>query len=107
MPSDGHSRSDFSQPMLQLLISNGDGAFSDETDSRYPADPVDHLGDFQLHDLDNDGHLDLFSNVNFAYTDIRINDGEGFFRPLANDWLTHVPPNKLVESSMIRASFPW
>jgi len=90
------SRSDFSQPMLQLLISNGDGTFSDETDSRYPADPVDHLGDFQLHDLDNDGHLDLFSNVNFAYTDIRINDGEGFFRPLANDWLTNLSWNWVV-----------
>jgi hypothetical protein len=81
------SREDFSQPGIQILISNGDGTFRDETADRYSGGPVDDLTDFRLHDLDGDGHKDLFSNVNFSTNDIRINDGEGYFRPLADDWV--------------------
>jgi len=90
------SRTDFTDPALQLLISNGDGTFRDETDARHPAGPVNSLSDFQLHDLDNDGHLDLFSNIDFARAEVRINDGEGFFRPLAEDWLLGLDWNWIV-----------
>jgi Ca2+-binding RTX toxin-like protein len=78
---------DWSSTVLRILISNGDGTFRDETAERYPGGPVDVLTDFQLHDLDGDGHKDLFSNVNFEENDIRVNDGEGFFRQLDADWV--------------------
>jgi hypothetical protein len=82
----------FDSVFLQVLISNGDGTFRDETAERYPGGPFDGLSDFQMHDLDGDGHKDLFSVVfsrvnNSEKTDIRINDGEGYFRPLKNDWI--------------------
>lgn len=72
---------------IQILISNGDGTFRDETAERYPGGPHQQITDFQLHDLDGDGHKDLFSNVNFSYNDIRVNDGDGYFRALSNDLL--------------------
>jgi len=75
---------------IQILISNGDGTFRDETANRYRAGAVESLGDeFRLHDLDGDGHKDLFSDA-FEKDDIRINDGEGFFRPLDDDWVNGV-----------------
>jgi Ca2+-binding RTX toxin-like protein len=90
------SLEDLTQPMLQVLISNGNGTFRDETATRYPADPVSQLSDFQLHDLDNDGHLDIFSYINFNQADIRLNDGEGFFRPIAKDWVPGLQFNSIV-----------
>jgi FG-GAP-like repeat/RTX calcium-binding nonapeptide repeat (4 copies) len=80
------SRLDLTDPVIQILISNGDGTFQDETSKRFPDAPV-NIDQFQLHDLDNDGHLDLFSNVEFPDNIIAINDGEGYFRPLADDWV--------------------
>ncbi len=77
----------FTPTVLLILISNGDGTFRDETAERYPGEPVDRLTYFQLHDLDGDGHKDLFSQVNWDKIDIRINDGEGYFRQLDEDWV--------------------
>ena len=91
-----HSRTDFTNPMLQVLISNGDGTFRDETTDRYPAAPVTRLEDFKLHDFDNDGHLDLFSGIDFSINDIYINDGEGYFRPLEANFLTNLGFNWVV-----------
>jgi hypothetical protein len=81
-------------PNLQVLISNGDGTFRDESSDRYPS--VFPPGEFQLHDLDGDGHKDLFSDVNFGTSDIRINDGEGYFRRLADDWVVPIDWNWIV-----------
>ena len=72
---------------MHVLISNGDGTFRDETSTRYPFQENDALGDFQLHDLDGDGHPDLFNNLNWDQVDVRVNDGEGNFRVLSNDWV--------------------
>lgn len=73
--------------LIQILISNGDGTFRDETRARYRGWPVAILSEFQLHDLDGDGYKDLFSNVDYSENDIRLNDGEGFFRRLDADWV--------------------
>jgi len=75
---------------FQILVSNGDGTFRDETNSRYPNDFVGQLTQIILHDLDRDGHKDIFTIVNYSFNDIRINDGEGYFRPLRSDWITRV-----------------
>ena len=75
----------------QILISNGDGTFRDETAARYPHDPMWPVSELQLHDLDGDGHKDLFRRVGLyaesTRNDIRINDGEGYFRRLEDDWV--------------------
>jgi Ca2+-binding RTX toxin-like protein len=73
----------------QILISNGDGTFRDETATRYPNEPVWPVSEFQLHDLDGDGHKDIFRHVGQegGFNDIRVNDGEGYFRPLGDDWV--------------------
>jgi Ca2+-binding RTX toxin-like protein len=71
---------------IQVLISNGDGTFRDETAARYPFQSVVGIADHQLHDLDGDGHMDLFNSINWGEVDIRINDGEGNFRPLPINW---------------------
>jgi len=73
-------------PTVQVLISNGDGTFRDESTERYP-EGFNLDSEFQLHDLDGDGHKDMFSSINFEWIDIRINDGEGYFRRLAEDWV--------------------
>jgi hypothetical protein len=77
--------------ILQILISNGDGTFRDESDTRY-GEVLGGLSRYQLHDLDGDGHKDLFSHLwrisDGGIVDIRINDGEGYFRRLADDWVS-------------------
>ena len=72
---------------MQVLISNGDGTFRDETSSRYPFQENSLISNFQLHDLDGDGHPDLFNNINWNKVDVRVNDGEGNFRLLSEDWV--------------------
>ncbi len=87
-------------PTIQVLISNGDGTFRDETEMRYPMEIDESASDFQLHDFDNDGHMDIVQTVYFEnfewYLDVRINDGDGFFRPLDSDWITGMDWNFLV-----------
>jgi Ca2+-binding RTX toxin-like protein len=81
----------FELPGIQILISNGDGTFRDESAERYPGNPFLQQTAFQFHDLDGDGHQDLFTHVNLneqgGYADIRVNDGEGYFRQLNDDWV--------------------
>jgi hypothetical protein len=81
---------DWETVILQILISNGDGSFRDETAARLSGDPVTNFPyHFQLHDMDGDGHMDLFRNVfdnGVRTNDIRINDGEGNFRALGANW---------------------
>jgi len=82
---------DFTEPMIQLLISNGDGTFRDETATRYPMEVHEGASDIELHDLDKDGHKDIFHNISFTdgwRVDVRINDGEGYFRALDEDWVS-------------------
>ena len=72
---------------IQTLISNGDGTFRDETPARFQSEPTNVLNlEFQLHDLDGDGHKDLLVQSDYV-TDFRINDGEGNFRRLDSDWV--------------------
>ena len=48
----------------RILINNGSGVFTDETDQRYPVDE-DHSFDGDFVDVDNDGHLDIVTaNLN-------------------------------------------
>jgi Ca2+-binding RTX toxin-like protein len=83
-----HQTQDYVGPWMQVLISNGDGTFRDETSTRYPFEQIERMSyGFQLHDLDGDGHPDLFNNINFNQLDVRVNDGEGNFRLLSNDWV--------------------
>jgi len=93
------SRTDFSEPMIQVLISNGDGTFRDDTEIRYPLEVFEQASDIQLHDIDNDGHMDIFHNVGFgdeSYQDVRINDGEGYFRALDRNWASGMDWNWIV-----------
>jgi hypothetical protein len=88
---------EFTEPFAQVLISNGDGTFRDETQIRLPPKDED-IRAFQLHDLDQDGFKDFFVwTGNFGssdgYADIRINDGEGFFRELEQDWVSGIGDN--------------
>lgn len=84
---------EFLQESLQVLVSNGDGTFRDETETRAPGVGGASLNRFQLHDLDNDGHPDLFAIVDpdgngyLAFNDIRLNDGEGYFRSIGQTWV--------------------
>jgi hypothetical protein len=82
--------------ILQILISNGDGTFRDESEARYGPENLPSLSLYQLHDLDGDGHRDLFSTVNFENDDIRVNDGEGYFRRLNEDWVETEAQNWVV-----------
>jgi hypothetical protein len=73
---------------LQFLISNGDGTFRDETALRYPGRTSQgSTSYFQMRDIDGDGHKDILNSRNALTPDIRINDGEGIFRPLPEDWI--------------------
>ena len=64
----------------QLLINDGSGYFTDETDARLPVD-LGQSNDIELGDVDNDGDLDvLVINGFFPGIDrIWINDGTGYF----------------------------
>ena len=91
-----HQTIDVAGEFVQILVSNGDGTFRDETTERHPNGPMSSRSTFQLHDLDGDGHKDLFSEVDFSKIDIRLNDGEGYFRELEEDWVDFSADNWVV-----------
>jgi hypothetical protein len=73
---------------LQVLISNGDGTFRDETKARLPNEPganVRWIAFPQLIDLNGDGKLDLVTHLDGYPTPpspAYLNDGDGNFKPL-------------------------
>jgi hypothetical protein len=73
---------------MQILVSNGDGTFRDETAERFDKSPEVNVWSFHLHDFDNDGQPDiLFHDIEGDSDFIYMNDGEGYFRMLASDWI--------------------
>jgi hypothetical protein len=77
---------------IQVLINQGDGAFTDETQSRLPPQAYVEEGSWfkfvELVDVDEDGDLDILTHVSsyWAYPDqpIYLNDGTGHFAPSAS-----------------------
>jgi len=64
----------------RLLINDGTGYFTDETDERIPTDTEQSNGE-SLVDIDGDGDIDIFVANGFfpGRNKLWINDGEGYF----------------------------
>lgn len=67
-----------------LLINDGLGWFSDQTEARMPVDPVTSTKKIIVGDIDSDGDVDLYlANIGFgteqAKDRLYINDGQGHF----------------------------
>jgi len=91
---------------VQVLISNGDGTFSDQTSSSFPDQPRSELdqslqgtgigeGVIVLKDIDRDGDLDIvdtqaiYGGTNFEIyprVTLAFNDGAGIFREVPLDY---------------------
>ncbi|KPL10400.1 hypothetical protein AMJ71_03245 [candidate division TA06 bacterium SM1_40] len=72
-----------------LLINDGDGFFSDETDTRMPGAPNEPSRDGSLGDIDGDGDIDLLvANVGYQNR-LFVNDGSGYF---AEESALRLPP---------------
>lgn len=79
------------EEFVQILRSNPDQTFADETAARLGQFRGDGVGIVSLHDLDRDGHDDLFfdfENGQAHWASINLNDGEGNFRQLDQDWVS-------------------
>ncbi len=67
----------------RVYINDGQGRFSDETDSRFLEQGAWWSNDADLADIDSDGDLDLFvANVlpgDYAFDELLLNDGTGIF----------------------------
>ena len=105
---------------VQILISNGDGTFVDETATRFSYQPRSELdtsllgtgigeGVINLQDWDGDGDLDIidtqetYGGENFAIyprITLAINDGDGNFEEVSHDFF----PNRAVFSHFDNAS---
>lgn len=76
---------------LQLLISNGDGTYTDETTSRLPEPAGNTTNTLTfIVDLNNDGYPDILNTVGDSANtllDFYINDGAGFFTRIEGDYL--------------------
>ena len=91
---------------VQVLISNGDGTFSDETSARFADQPRSELdqslqgtgigeGVIELKDVDQDGYLDIvdtqaiYGGPNFEIyprVTLAFNDGSGIFQEVPLDY---------------------
>lgn len=71
---------------VQILIGNGDGTYSDETNTRFPSQVAQSNGgeDIWMVDLDGDGDSDLLTASN-TRIEFYENDGNGVFTLLAAD----------------------
>ncbi len=68
----------------RILINNGNGDFSDETNERLPASAFNGR-DVAVADFNQDGKLDLFfANLNLQADHLYINSGDGFFEQATN-----------------------
>ena len=105
---------------VQILISNGDGTFVDETSTRFSYQPRSELdtsltgtgigeGVINLQDWDGDGDLDIidtqetYGGENFAIyprITLAINDGDGNFEEVSHDFF----PKRAVFSHFDNAS---
>jgi hypothetical protein len=73
----------------RLLINNGKGFFTDETEKRYAVLNNMHTGDISFVDLDNDKDLDIIAaNVFGGHVQVALNDGRGNFKEITNDVFT-------------------
>ena len=83
------ARSTLKGRVIQILISNGDSTFRDETYLRLPFQPEDNRSPkpLWLRDLDGDGHEDLLGGMTSAMLEFFLNDGNGLFRRLPEDWV--------------------
>ena len=95
---------------VQILISNGDGTFVDETATRFSYQPRSELdtsllgtgigeGVINLQDWDGDGDLDIidtqetYGGENFAIyprITLAINDGDGNFEEVSHDFFPNM-----------------
>ena len=96
----------FSGHFVQLLISNGDGTFRDETALRLPAQVRASQGSgwprLWFRDINGDGHNEilifLFRDPNYQrWTDSYLNMGNGVFTSLPDDFVDVHPPGGVVD----------
>lgn len=83
----------YSGRALQLLMSNGDGTFRDETVSRLGSGAIDPAADWsqlvRTADVNGDGFIDLYTvgmfgtPPNLTQPFIWLNDGRGYFTPVS------------------------
>jgi hypothetical protein len=72
----------------RLLINDGKGVFTDETDQRYKGDNARHTADAQFADLDGDKDPDLvLANLFGSAAQVFINTGKGIFEEQTTNWL--------------------
>ena len=70
----------------RLLINNGKGFFTEETDKRYAVANNMNTGDVSFVDLDGDKDLDIIAaNVFGGHLQVALNDGKGFFSEVTED----------------------
>lgn len=69
----------------QVLINNGKGFFTDETESRFHAFNQFHTCDISFADLDQDGFVDMvIGNVMSGYAQVCLNNGKGVFNEVTD-----------------------